>query len=210
MKRMVIMATVLALLLSLTAAGTAEEETALEQVLRGSTEFYLTDAYTGEGKAMLLPQDGHWDFLGDSEGNTFFSRYAFLDLDGDGMMEAALEISERWEEEAYLAGYLILREQDGAVYGFEMYIRAMNELKADGSFLYSNGAMDNGYAFLRFEDGLPVLEPFTYCESDWDTETVFYYVDGQIATEAEFGQATLAQDEKPEPDWMPFLPSLTE
>ncbi len=194
----------IAVLLSLSLPGMAEDENALEKVLRGEMEFSLTDAYTGEEKAVLLPQDGHWDFLGNPEWNTFFSRYAFIDLDGDGAAEAALEISQPWENEAYLSGYLILREQDGAVRGYEMYIRSMNELKADGSFLYSSGAMDNGFAFLRFENGLPVLSPFAWCESGENMETVYFYVDGQPAAEDEFGQAALQQDAKPEPDWMPF------
>ena len=204
MKRLIAAWLAMVTLLSLALPGMAEEENALQKVLQGEIEFYLTDAYTGEEKAALLPRDGHWDFLGSPEWNAFFSRYALLDLDGDGTTEAALEVSQRWEEDIYPSGYLILREHEGAVQGYEMYIRSMNELKADGSFSYSSGAMDSGFAFLRFENGLPVPEPFTWCESGEDMETVYFYVDGQPAAEEDFSQAVLKQNAKPEPDWMPF------
>lgn len=65
--------------------------------------------------------------------------FAVLDLDGDGMREVVVEITEP-------DGFIILTYRDGVVYGAEVPYRGLLELKDDGTFSYSNGAADCGVA----------------------------------------------------------------
>ena len=205
MKRAMILFLALFLLFSRTALAENSSPALPDEivaVLAGEASFLLV---RDEGMALresTLPADRLWHFLDAEEWVTYLTRFALLDMDGDGEKEAALEIAQPSGagDEFYRAGYLILDAQGGVVYGYEMYIRSMNELKADGSFLYSSGAMDNGFAFLHFRpDGYDFF-PFAYCQS----EPLGYYVNGEESGEEAFYAAADAQDHKPDPAWQPF------
>ena len=65
------------------------------------------------------------------------------------------------------------------------------EVKTDGTFSYSSGAFDNGFATIRFtEDGYET-DPFTYCCTGEG-----YVVDRAPATEKEFEAARQRQNKK--------------
>lgn len=63
------------------------------------------------------------------------TRFALLDLDGDGADELVLAIDYSGEEE-----YVILTCYDGAVYANQIVYRGFLSPKADGTFEWSNGA----------------------------------------------------------------------
>lgn len=65
------------------------------------------------------------------------TRFALLDLDGDGADELVLAIDYSGEEE-----YVILTCYDGAVYANQVVHRGFLSPKADGTFEWSNGAFD--------------------------------------------------------------------
>ena len=77
------------------------------------------------------------------------TRFALLDLDGDGADELVLAIDYSGEEE-----YVILTCYDGAVYANQVVHRGFLSPKADGTFEWSNGAFDNGESHARNENGV--------------------------------------------------------
>lgn len=126
---------------------------------------------------------------------------AAVDLDGDGTPEAVLCQSAGED----VLGLAVLHLRDGAVYGYAVPWRGMLELKADGSFSYSNGAWDSGLARLTFEGDAAVTQPFAACTGEPD-ETAAYTVDGQPADEETFSDALTRQSEKPDASWTAYTP----
>jgi len=90
------------------------------------------------------------------------ARFAVQDLDNDGVLDAVLEISD------YM-GYVILHyREDGIVTGNEIWYRAFQELKADGSYRGSGSSFNRSYWKFHYvadillaecyeqDDGIPV------------------------------------------------------
>lgn len=96
------------------------------------------------------------------------TRFALLDLDGDGTDELVLNIDYSGEEE-----YVVLTCFDGAVYANQVVHRGFLTPKADGTVAWSNGAFDNGYARFRFENGVLVYEDFAFMSEGSDGNTVY-------------------------------------
>ena len=118
-------------------------------------------------------------------------RFTVLDMDGDGVTEVVVELTE-WE------AFVVLYAAGDGVYGSEFPYRGMLSLKDDGTFTYSSGAMDNGVAVLSFLSGgtnelqmgyLPLAE----CRSE-DNGSVTFWLDGGAEQTDEAGyQAYIAQ-----------------
>ncbi len=132
------------------------------------------------------------------------SRFAVLDLDGDGAEEAVLWLIVNGN---YYYGCEVLRCQEGEVYGYLMWYRAMNSLKDDSTFRFSGGASDHGFGRLRFDGQTYHVEKTAYCESVTEAGepvTVSFYVNGQKVSQEDFDLAAQAQDEKAEAAWYDF------
>lgn len=119
--------------------------------------------------------------------------FTLMDLNGDGGEELVLKV---WVGDAYNECTVVfLREADGLyARGFES--RSMSDLKADGTFHYSSGASDWGYARITsLTSAAYDKEAVTYCLGER------YVVGGAQADEAAFWSAVEAQEAKAEPDW---------
>ena len=129
--------------------------------------------------------------------------FTVLDLDGDGTEETVLQITDAAND---MGGYLVLRCQDEEVLGYPSGWRTFWNLKTDGTFSYSQaGGSEDGLASIRFtEDGF-VLDKHLYGAGDC-FQFYGFYLDGQAISEAEYGQALLEQDEKPDAQWYEFTP----
>lgn len=77
--------------------------------------------------------------------NPYLSIFTILDMDGDRIPEVVIEIAS--DSEGY---YEVLHYYNGNVYGYYFVIRAMESLKADGTFVGSSGAIDNTIIKLSF------------------------------------------------------------
>ena len=71
-------------------------------------------------------------------------KYAIIDLDNDGTNELVLYVSPKF------GLYLVFHEYNGVIYSFEFTERAMIDLKQNGSFIQSSGAVINSYVTLKF------------------------------------------------------------
>lgn len=128
-----------------------------------------------------------------------FDRIALADVDLDGTLEAVLAfpLSE------FDTGYLVLDWLEGRVTAYEVVSRAMMDLKADGTFSYSSGAMDSGFGFLAFDGQAQKVVPVTWCQTG-PADDAQCFMDGSPADEADFLHALDVQAERPSVLWQSF------
>ena len=150
-----------------------------------TTSFRAPDVYAASGA------DG-------SDMDWTITRFALLDLDGDGTEELVLAIDYHDNEE-----YVVLTCYDGAVYANQVVYRGFLTPKADGTAAWSNGAFDNGYARFRFENGVLVYDDFAAVSSD-DSGSAAYTLNGESVSEEDFDAFTAEQNAKDDLAWTDF------
>ena len=121
------------------------EENILLQVLENEESFLsmssgmfytLSEYCSSEGERMGL--------------DVAITRYAFVDMDADGVQEAVVDF--RFGENSQVMCIVLKYDSDNAlVQGTAFYYRQMYLLKEDGSFAYSGGADNDGWAKLRWD-----------------------------------------------------------
>lgn len=150
-----------------------------------TASFRAPDVYAAEG---VDGSDMDWTI----------TRFALLDLDGDGTDELVLDIDYSGDEE-----YVVLTCYDGAVYANQVVHRGFLTPKADGTVAWSNGAFDNGYARFRFENGVLVYDDFAAVSSD-DSGSVTYTLNGESVSEEDFDAFIAEQNAKDDLAWTAF------
>jgi len=139
-------------------------------------------------------------------------KFTAIDLDHDGTPEVVLCFSNKGTISDGATDFLILHFYNGIVYGYSLWYRAFERLKADGTFSFSGGAADNGLGVMQFADdtyvseGYPIVK-ITYCMSSQNadgTSGVSFFVNQQPATEEEYSLAIAQQDSKPDANWHDF------
>lgn len=162
----------------------------------------FVDVMTG-WETLYFAGEGEYVFLNSLDrfynGSTItFPSYAVADVNQDGRNEVILTL-QRDSNEYY--GFLVLTEVEGNVWGYEFYIRAMNQLKADGTFSFSDGAGDNGFGYAAFGEGPRIV---TLCESSTLNGPRQFFIDGSQVSEDVYRQAVQLQDQKPDVVRLPF------
>lgn len=175
-------------------AGLTASE-AIQAVLLDSAEFFSVD-----DKQELTLNDFLTNIT-DQELNEV-TRFAVLDLDGDAVPEVVLELTVNDNPEFYE----VLHDMDGTVYGYLIVYRGLENLKADGTFLYSSGAADNGYGKLTFQSDSYVTDTLGYTESNQNNgdTTISYFVGQQPVTEDAYQAFATEQNEKEDAVWYEF------
>ena len=160
----------------------AEQPLAGEELplLRAALESRATLRLNGE--EILLSQ-----FMEQADGQLELPRLTVLDLDGDGQMEAVVKEYRRGVEDTE-RGSLVLDVQHGVVYAYDLTLRAFNELRADGTFIYSSGAADNGIASLKPEEDSSTYQILAESRTD-SAGGISYTVDGLTVTGTEYSAA---------------------
>lgn len=105
------------------------------------------------------------------------TRYTFVDMDGDGVQEAVVDFRFGENEQVMC---MVLRYYCGSLYGTEFYHRQLSQIKEDGTFAYSGGGDNDGWAKLRWENMEWVTEkvgPIHYGDSLKDVTWYPYPVD---------------------------------
>lgn len=125
------------------------------------------------------------------------TRFALLDLDGDGTDELVIAIDYSGNEE-----YVVLTCFDGAVYANQVVYRGFLTPKADGTVAWSNGAFDNGYARFRFENGVLVYDDFAVMIDNGSSVT--YTLNGESVSEEDFDAFIAEQNAKDDLAWTAF------
>jgi hypothetical protein len=168
---------------------------AYKTVIQNKQVFMSTD----EGKKVLFN-----DFLTNGEVfDTIFSviQFTVIDLDGDKIPELVLGLAIG--ENTFPEFYEILHYTDGAVYGYIKGNREFNNLKTDGTFLFSGGASYNGYRKLIFKSNTCETEELGYFEAE-DDGTILYYINNNSVTEESYNSFTNEEDGKSDVIWHEF------
>ena len=101
-------------------------------------------------------------------------KYAILDMDEDEKDEMVIQIDEE--------DYLILNLEDDVVYGFEVVLRGLLNLKTDGSYMASGGAASNGILKSSFSKNKRIET--VLAQSDIN-EANPYMINNKVVTESE-------------------------
>lgn len=131
-------------------------------------------------------------------------RFALLDMDGDDVSELILSISTNGNGE-----YVVFTCCDGVLYANQLVYRGFLEPKADGTFGFSSGAMDNGYAHAHFESGVLVYDDFAAVSSGSDG-SITYTINGETVDENAYNDLLAEQFAKPDLSWVIFSPEAIE
>lgn len=101
-------------------------------------------------------------------------KYAILDMDEDEKDEMVIQIDGE--------DYLILNLEDDIIYGFEVVLRGLLNLKTDGSYMASGGAASNGILKSSFSKNKRIET--VLAQSDI-YETNPYMINNKVVTESE-------------------------
>lgn len=132
-------------------------------------EYYLTDYCRRTGDQLGFPVS--------------ITRYAFVDMDGDGTAEAVVDFKFGENEQVMC---MVLKYDSGTVFGAEFYHRQMSHIKKDGSFAYSGGGDNDGWAKLRWENNTWVEEPAPDATNKEDVTWVSYPITADVHSDAAF------------------------
>jgi len=186
-KKLILIAAVISLLLLL--VGCAAVLIALQRIDLGQTTF---PQYAHEGlTANLVSTSGYVDsvnYQATQEWIDFLTTY-----DADRSLEQNRDhngyilpddyrvVDFRYGENEQVM-CMVLRYSGGNLYGTEFYHRQLSNIKEDGTFAYSGGGADDGYARLRWENMQWVTEkvgPIGYGDNLKDVIWHPYPIDAQ-------------------------------
>lgn len=150
--------------------------------------------YTGMNQKMYIS-----DYLADNE--LLVAKYSVIDLDSDSLSETVLWLTKGTYE---YYGFLILHENGDLVYAYELTYRAFYELKEDGTFSFSAGALDHGIGRIDFENDTCTINKIAYCESTYGAQKVSYYIDNADVSKEDFEEYITKHDQKQNVEWLEF------
>ena len=119
--------------------------------------------------------------------------FSVVDIDGDSFAEIAIEM---WRG-CYPSSYLILKYDNGKVYGSTRVIRAWNEPRVNGVATGSGGASYTQYYHYYFEDGIMKEDGFAHTGLS-DNYQEEYYVGNEKVSVEEFDAVTTPHEYAPE------------
>lgn len=125
--------------------------------------------------------------------------YTFVDLDKDGQEELIVA------EAPYADTYLILRKENEKIYGYSLYIRWFEELKKDGSFISSGGALIHDYNTISFKENTYNISEFAkyYFVGENSADNVFE-INGKTVSLEEIKKFADDWEKRPEAEWIKF------
>lgn len=153
------------------------------------------------GEEAFETSGGFWtiDELGQClaiDGAVVPNDFAVLNLDEDALDEVVVRAAVNGDE----LGFLVLDVQTEQIYGYVFYLRALNELKQDGTFIFSSGAIDNGIGCLTFSGPVAQTQELARSQDNGHGEPV-YAVNGSPASQQAYEEALRIQEAKPDADW---------
>ncbi len=161
-----------------TPASFEEMQMAYQNVLLGSQSYIQCNSYDEIYEEAVMPAEiTQWyGFAFDPP--LRFEAYSVTDLDMDGSPEILLRLSDDF-------GYELLRYEDGQVYGYPFFTRAMEYVTAGGEIHGSNGAENFGWYKVDFS--AEQMETVDVCwQYDDLDESIVYFIGDTEVSESEF------------------------
>lgn len=130
-------------------------------------------------------------------------RFTVLDLDGDGKEEVVLQVTDVGGD---MGGYMILHQQAGIVYGYAGNYRIFENLKSDGTYMYTNLTVtERGIGkILRFSEEGYTAKPIMYEAADDGWQSVTYYNGQKMVAAEDYEREERRQGAKPDAVWHDF------
>lgn len=122
------------------------------------------------------------------------SKYAYVDLDNDGIEELVVLTTSDY------GAYIILKYQDNDIYGHMIGIRSFEKLKVDGSFIGSSGANNNEYLTITFNENKYSLNK----EAVFDENNQIYQIKGKDVTKDEINTFVEEWNKKENVKWIEY------
>ena len=168
----------------------------MQDVLKGKQPFYyaadggsdLASVNIADIPSLLNPDDAYMAI----------QNYAVIDLDGDGSEEAVVFVCGAAGD---TGGYLVLHSRDDHVYGYRTDYRTFENLKTDGTFLYSDDlGSKEGVATIGFtQDGLVITDVLSATGQAYIMDN--FMINGKKVTQEEYNAEKENQDLKSNVQW---------
>jgi hypothetical protein len=168
---------------------------AYRSILQNTGLFYSTD-----NKKEIYLQDFLSSGGSGYEAELNLTHFTVIDMDGDNISEVVLDLSFPGSEGSDL--YEVLHYMNGTVYGYLIPYRGLEELKNDGTFMYSNSAFDWGFAKLKFTS-----ENYEYNRSGYSEASdkgILFFLNNNPCTEESFDKFRSEQEAKAAAVWFEF------
>lgn len=128
-------------------------------------------------------------------------KIAIVDVDWDGLDEVIVEFTVKPVMEDW---HLVLDEKDNKVSGYVFWLRAMSDIKSDGTFSYSSGASDFGYGYAQFDPYREIVDLVRSKMDENGGDDVYYIGDKQVS-KRELDKAMEKFDKKPPAVWYDYV-----
>ena len=168
----------------------------MQDVLRGKQPFYYA-ADGGSDFASVNIADIP-SLLNPDDAYMAIQNYAVIDLDCDGSEEAVVFVCGAAGD---TGGYLVLHSRDDHVYGYRTDYRTFENLKTDGTFLYSDDlGSKEGVATISFsQDGLVITDVLSATGQAYIMD--HFMINGKKVTQEEYNAEKENQDLKSNVQW---------
>ena len=196
MKKLITLVLALVGVLALVSCSSNSTPANMQDVLKGKQPFY----YAADGgpdfasvniadiPSLLNPDDAYMAI----------QNYAVIDLDGDGSEEAVVFVCGAAGD---TGGYLVLHSRDDHVYGYRTDYRTFENLKTDGTFIYSDDlGSKEGVAAIGFtQDGLVITDVLSATGQAYIMDD--FAINGKKVTQEEYNAEKEKQDLKSNVKW---------
>lgn len=168
-----------------------------KSVLENNINFYSVDT---NDKVNLK------DFLTNEQiyGTTLkATHFTIIDMDGDKIPEIVLELADKGNNPVC---YEVLHFINNEVNGYNIVYRGLENLKTDGTFIYSNGAADNGCGKLSFASSECITNTLGYSmSSEGEGEPkISYFINNKPVTKELFHSFIKEEQGKRSVVWYEF------
>lgn len=172
----------------------------IQDVLMGDQQFLYAAGGNAEASSVNITDIP--SLFDPDDDSMAIQNYAVVDLDSDGTDEAVIFVCGAAGD---TGGYIVLHSINGHVYGYRTDYRMFENLKTDGTFIYSDDlGTKEGVAVIRFAQDGPVLEDVLSATGQAYTMNSFM-IDGKQVTEEEYNTEKEKQDLKNDVEWRALL-----
>ena len=196
MKKLITFVLALVGVLALVSCSSNSTPASIQDVLKGNQPFY----YAANGGSDFAPVNivDIPSLFNHDDAYMAIQNYAVIDLDGDGSEEAVVFVCGAAGD---TGGYLVLHSRDDHVYGYRTDYRTFENLKTDGTFIYSNDlGSKEAVATIGFtQDGLVITDVLSATGQAYMMDN--FFINGKKATQEEYNAEKEKQDLKNNVEW---------
>ena len=131
------------------------------------------------------------------------THFTVLDMDGDKIPEVVLELADGNDNPIY---FEILHYMNGAVYGYNIVYRGLEQLKTDGTAWGASSAWDIVCGKQRFKSNAYETDILGYSKSSQNNDgmTIAYFINNKPVTKKAFDSFSKEQNAKKDAVWYEF------